>query len=189
MSSSLYVRPSKGLSSALTGNTLSSGKSLHTIIKDVKKQGAGLSDTKKLMIAKTIRQMNDDPTKIQSRTLAKEAIKLMGEAGHIAEHRANNPLGTLQHIVNEYKKANPSEEKQERLKKVHIQETQRERQEEEARTAKAAAPTATAAGPDDHKDARVGIGQVLEEKNRHQTSIRKPGEDHATGTVVDMMID
>lgn len=83
--------PSLGFSSILSSKTVSSGKSLGSIIKDLNKMNKTSADgtTKKMSfnkknnIAKTIYKMNTNPNAVVTSKMSKSVIKALVDAGHV----------------------------------------------------------------------------------------------------------
>jgi hypothetical protein len=87
MSSSL---PSKPISSILRQDSTTQHKTLKTILKDVRFSTSGMDKTEQMRVAKTIKQLNEDPTKVMSKDLRKQAIGALRDAGDLRGRFTNN---------------------------------------------------------------------------------------------------
>lgn len=75
--------PGKPLSSVLRQSNTTQHKSLKTILKDVKEHNNDLDKTEQMRVAKTIKKLNDDPSKVLSKRMRKEALGALKNAGHL----------------------------------------------------------------------------------------------------------
>lgn len=81
--SQLHATPGAPLSSVLRQDTTTQHKTLKTILKDVQTHNASLDKTKQMRIAKTIKQLNTDPTKVTSRGAKKMALTAIKQSGNL----------------------------------------------------------------------------------------------------------
>lgn len=76
----------------LRQDSLTQHKPLKSILKDVRTSNADMDKTKQMRVAKTIKQLNEDPTKVLSKFARKEALGALRDAGDL-RNRYNKNFG------------------------------------------------------------------------------------------------
>jgi hypothetical protein len=91
--------PSKPVSSILRQDSTTQIKSLKGILKDVQEHNKGLDRNAQMRVAKTLHQLNEDPSKVISKSLKKEALRALRDAGDLRSRYTKN-LGAAMKDLN-----------------------------------------------------------------------------------------
>ena len=93
----LNVQPTSHFKTILSGNTLTSKKSLSSIVKDLK-QTPGMSTSQKRLVKKTVYNLNTNPNAVVTNRQSKAVVGAMRDRGHLKERYHKN-LGAAIHQV------------------------------------------------------------------------------------------
>lgn len=89
-------KPGKPLSSVLRQDSTTQSKSLKSVLKDVREHNGHMDKTEQMRVAKTIKKLSTDPTKVTSKKLKKQALTALRDSGQLRE-RFHKNLGAAIH--------------------------------------------------------------------------------------------
>lgn len=155
--------PSKPMSSILRQNSTTQHKSLKGILKDVRANNKGMDKSAQMRVAKTLHQLDTDPTKVLSKSLKKEALGALRDAGDLRSRYSKN-LGAAIKDLNRQAASMGNktftELKDMRLSEMSKEEKKRLKMYQNRMRARAAAEREAAEGSfhtDNHKTTRLGL--------------------------------
>ena len=182
----LPAKPSSGLVSILSSGVLRSGKSFRSIMNQATQ---GLPIDQKRIVERTLLRLNTNPDAVVTNIMSKQAINALSSAGMLKGKYQTNAGMAIGHVQKMHAAGattmTPAQKKEqehaEASKEARFKDIARERREaaeghlseEEIHTHEPAGKSVhdTSVGMKDWQAAKVGIGQVLEEKNRPQASV------------------
>lgn len=91
----LPVKPTKGLASILSSQTLHSGKSFRSIMRDAT---AGLPLDQRRLVKRTLFKLNSNPGAVVTNIMSKQAIKALGDAGVLRGKYQTNAGMAISHV-------------------------------------------------------------------------------------------
>src|SRR3989344_690369 len=180
----LPAEPSSGLVSILSSGVLRSGKSFRSIMNQATR---GLPIDQKRIVERTLLRLNTNPDAVVTNIMSKQAINALSSAGMLKGKYQTNAGMAIGHVQKMHAAGattmTPAQKKEqehaEASKEARFKDIARERREaaeghlteEEVHDHNQGDIHSTSMGMKGWQGAKVGIGQVLEEKNHPQASV------------------